>query len=65
MLEINIYLNDEHYGSRFWAVVPRVGDYIKLGGHKEGVYKVNKIIWSGDTSPYVILTVENEPEAEE
>ena len=61
-LAINIYINDRHYASRRWRVVPSIGDCIKLNGPKEGVYEISKIMWGGDEFPYVNLVVVNAPE---
>ena len=56
-MKIDIYIEDLHYGCRFWDVAPRINDSIKLEGEKSGVYQVTDAIWCGQNEPQVILTV--------
>lgn len=61
MIQIDILINGEElYGGRRWNHIPRKGDFIKLGGKKEGWYSIDEVNWHGDEYPIVTLHVSKE-----
>lgn len=54
---IDIYLGDEKYGIRRWDAAPRSGEFLAISGPKEGVYRIDEVIWGGQDEPQVVLVL--------
>lgn len=59
-MKIKIYHEDgRELAGRFWDVVPRKGEFIKLYGDGDlnGSFEVIQVHWAGDETQYAVLTV--------
>lgn len=63
-MRIDIYFGGNLYGMRSWDSAPRVGDYMTVNGKKAGTYRVADVIWCCNDTPHVLITLNDEAEAE-